>query len=139
MHAWADRHPGGAVWLELTESALVQDLPAAMATLRALHNAGVIICIDDFGTAYSALSYLQAFPVSVVKIDSSFVHALGHQRAHTSLVAAVQHMATDLGLRTVAEGVETAEQETQLRDLGCKLVQGYRYGHPAPDDGEADR
>ena len=126
--------PGSALWLELTETALVQDVPTALSTLRALHDAGVVICVDDFGTAYSALSYLQTFPISVVKIDGSFVRALGQEPAQSSLVAAVQHMATDLGLRTVAEGVETAEQEQQLRDLGCRLVQGYRFGRPAPAD-----
>lgn len=126
--------PGSALWLELTETALVQDLAAALDTLTALHDMGVVICVDDFGTAYSALSFLQTFPVSVVKIDGSFVQALDrHQTAQSSLVAAVQHMANDLGLRTVAEGVETAEQEAQLRALGCELVQGYRFGRPAPN------
>ncbi len=124
--------PASALWLELTETALIDDTNAAFRTLTALHELGVIICVDDFGTGYSALGYLQRFPMSVVKIDGSFVRALGQHRPEASLVAAIQRMATALGLLTIAEGVETELQEHQVRTLGCDMAQGWRFGHPRP-------
>ncbi len=124
--------PGDALWLELTETALVDDPASALEVLDELAALGVVICLDDFGTGYSALGYLQRFPVSVVKIDGSFVAVLDEGDPGSTVAGAVQSMAGALGLRTVAEGVETELQEQQLRRLGCHLVQGYRYGYPVP-------
>jgi len=124
--------PASALWLELTETALIADVSAALRTLTALHKLGVVICVDDFGTGYSALGYLQRFPMSVVKIDGSFVQALSEDRPEASLVSAIEKMATALGLRTIAEGVETELQEHQIRTLGCDMAQGWLYGHPQP-------
>lgn len=124
--------PGSALWLELTETALVRDTTAALHTLRALHELGVLICLDDFGTGYSALGYLQTFPISVIKIDTSFVAALGEHPGESRIVGAIQQMARVLGLRTVAEGVETPQQENQLRRLGANMGQGWHFGYPLP-------
>jgi len=124
--------PASALWLELTETALIADVSAALRTLTALHKLGVVICVDDFGTGYSALGYLQRFPMSVVKIDGSFVQALSEDRPEASLVSAIEKMATALGLRTIAEGVETELQEHQISTLGCDMAQGWLYGHPQP-------
>lgn len=124
--------PGDALWLELTETALVADPTTALGALDALHDLGVVICLDDFGTGYSALGYLNRFPVSVVKIDGSFVQVLDDADPEGTVAGAVQSMSVALGLRTVAEGVETQLQEVQLRRLGCHMAQGFRFGRPAP-------
>ncbi|MEO6880641.1 MAG: EAL domain-containing protein [Mycobacteriaceae bacterium] len=124
--------PGEALWLELTETALVEDPTTALGVLDALHDLGVVICLDDFGTGYSALGYLHRFPVSVVKIDGSFVQVLDEADPESTVAGAVQSMSVALGLRTVAEGVETQLQEVQLRRLGCHMAQGFRFGRPAP-------
>lgn len=124
--------PGSALWIELTETALIDHPGTALAVLDALHDLGVVVCLDDFGTGYSALGYLQRYPVSVVKIDGSFVQVLGRGAPEGTVAGAVQSMSMALGLRTVAEGVETELQEAQLRRLGCHMAQGYRFGRPAP-------
>jgi diguanylate cyclase (GGDEF)-like protein len=124
--------PGHALWFELTETAFVDDTEAALRALQALRTLGSMICVDDFGTGYSVLGYMHRFPITVVKIDGTFVKALGEQQPESSIVSAIRQMSTALGMVTVAEGVETELQETQLRALGCDMGQGYRYGHPLP-------
>ncbi len=126
------RLPGEALWLEITESLMMEDSIAtagAMAGLRAL---GVRLSVDDFGTGYSSLSYLKRFPVSRVKIDRAFVTGLGEDTSDSSLVAAIIAMATALGLDAVAEGVETNQQAERLFDLGCRQAQGYLFSHAVP-------
>jgi diguanylate cyclase (GGDEF)-like protein/PAS domain S-box-containing protein len=118
--------------IELTESVLVADPDRANAVLRRLHDMGVRIAIDDFGTGYSSLSYLKRFPAQTVKIDRSFVRGLPTDRDDTAITQAVIAMAHSLGLRVVAEGVETAEQLGLLQRLHCDEVQGYLLGRPAP-------
>jgi len=113
--------------LEITETVIMQDLPTTLATLGELKALGVLLAIDDFGTGYSSLSYLKRFPVDVVKIDKSFVDGLGEQSVDSEIVGAVIRMTHSLGMKTVAEGVETPLQLEKLRELGCPLIQGYYY------------
>lgn len=118
--------------LEITESALADDGAAVREALAALRALGLRIALDDFGTGYSSLSYLSRFPVDCLKIDKSFVHAIGHGVRGGELVKAFIAMAQALGLSLVAEGVETDEQAHFLVEHGCSTGQGYRYGRPLP-------
>ncbi|MGB3683651.1 MAG: PAS domain S-box protein [Rubrobacteraceae bacterium] len=110
--------------LEITESVAMEEQEDTFARLSELKQLGIELAIDDFGTGYSSLSYLKRLPVDVLKIDKSFVWGLGEDHADTMLVSAIIELAHALGLETVAEGVETAEQLEQLRNLGCDIVQG---------------
>jgi diguanylate cyclase (GGDEF)-like protein len=124
--------PPAALWLEITESGVMDDIDAALLTLNALHALGVTLCIDDFGTGYSSLSYLHRLPVGIVKIDRSFVQDCGSDGANEPIVRAVLAMTHAMGHRVVAEGVETERQRDWLRDQGCDLVQGWFYGRAEP-------
>jgi predicted signal transduction protein with EAL and GGDEF domain len=126
--------PSDRLWLEITESVLMEEAEATVDTLRALRALGVRISIDDFGTGYSSLSYLKRFPVDVLKIDRSFVDGLGVDPEDQAIVTAIVSLARALGLGVVAEGVETAEQLDEVRRLGCNGVQGYYLGRPQPAD-----
>ena len=121
-----------AVWLEITETTLMRDAESAVTTLRALLALGVHLAMDDFGTGYSSMSYLKRFPVEALKVDRSFVDGLGREPEDTAICTAVVTLAHALGLRAVAEGVETPEQLAELRTLGCEMAQGYLFGRPAP-------
>ena len=116
------------LWLEITESGVMTDIETALATLTELRALGVTLCIDDFGTGYSSLSYLNRLPVGIVKIDRSFVSRVGEEGADEPIVRAVLAMTGAMGLRVVAEGVETAAQRDWLRAQGCDLAQGWLYG-----------
>ncbi len=116
--------------LEITESTFMKDQDFAITVLNRLKDLGVLISIDDFGTGYSSLSYLKKFPVDYVKIDQSFVKDVDTDPDTTSLVTAIIAMAHSLGLKTIAEGVETEEQWKILRLLKCDMAQGY-YFSPA--------
>jgi EAL domain-containing protein (putative c-di-GMP-specific phosphodiesterase class I) len=118
--------------LEITESAVMADAETAIATLRRLKALGVGLAIDDFGTGYSSLNYLRHFPVDALKIDRAFVAGLGRDDGDAAIVAAVIGLAHTLGLRVVAEGIETTEQVGLLRAMGCEEGQGYRFGRPQP-------
>jgi diguanylate cyclase (GGDEF)-like protein len=118
--------------LEVTETALVEDKDAAFATLRALKALGVSIALDDFGTGYSSLAYLHEFPFDKIKIDRSFVQSCESRKQSAAVVNAVLGLAAELGMSTVAEGVETAEQLALLSDKGCNEAQGYYLGRPKP-------
>jgi Amt family ammonium transporter len=120
--------------LEITESVMMEDVEAVIATLDALHRLGVRLAIDDFGTGYSSLSYLRRFPVDILKIDRSFVHGLGKDMEGTAIVHAAITLAHNLGMQIVAEGIETEEQLDQLRALGCDQGQGYYFSKPLPPD-----
>jgi EAL domain-containing protein (putative c-di-GMP-specific phosphodiesterase class I) len=120
------------LWLEITESVLMEDADTAVAALRRLRALGVHLCIDDFGTGYSSLAYLRRFPVDALKVDRSFVAGLGEDAEDSAIVEAVVSMAHSLRLSVVAEGVETDEQLARLRDLGCELAQGFYFAAPVP-------
>lgn len=120
--------------LEITESMLLEDAAGATATLQALRSLGVRLAIDDFGTGYSSLSYLQDFPVETVKIDRSFIMALGRNAGSAAIVESVTALAHQLGMAVTAEGVETSEQLGLVRQAGCDQSQGYLFGRPLPVD-----
>jgi diguanylate cyclase (GGDEF)-like protein/PAS domain S-box-containing protein len=118
--------------LEITESVLLQDSEATLATLHKLRDFGVRISMDDFGTGYSSLSYLRSFPFDKIKIDRSFVHELASRDDSMAIVRAVTGLGKSLGISTTAEGVETSEQLALLRLEGCTEVQGYLFSAPRP-------
>ena len=120
--------------LEITESVLMDDVAASEQTLVELKRLGVRLGIDDFGTGYSSMSYLRRFPVDVLKVDRSFVDGLGTDPSDSAIVAAIVTLAHTLGLKAVAEGVETAEQLAELRALGCDHAQGFLFSRPVPGD-----
>jgi len=122
--------PANALELELTEAMAMDDPQAAMAVMDQLHGYGIRMSIDDFGTGYSSLSYLKRFKVYKLKIDQSFVRDIGTDPEDKAIVTAIINMASSLGLRTIAEGVETAEQLAFLRLHGCNEVQGYYFSKP---------
>ncbi|PZP30167.1 MAG: bifunctional diguanylate cyclase/phosphodiesterase [Roseateles depolymerans] len=115
---------------EITESAAMDDASATEATLRRLSELGVTLSIDDFGTGYSSLAYLRRLPVSQLKVDRSFVQDLESSADTRAIVRAVIELAHALGLRVVAEGVETAGQADVLRHKGCDELQGYLFARP---------
>ncbi len=121
-----------SLWLEITETTLMEDAVAAGKALRALRSLGLHLSVDDFGTGYSSLTYLKRFPVETIKIDRSFVSGLGLEADDTSIVEAVVRLGHSLGLSVVAEGVETPLQLNRLRELGCDKSQGYLFGRPRP-------
>ncbi|MGO4705242.1 putative bifunctional diguanylate cyclase/phosphodiesterase [Microvirga sp. 2MCAF38] len=118
--------------LEITESVLLQDSEATLATLYQLREFGVRIAMDDFGTGYSSLSYLRSFPFDKIKIDQSFVRELSSRADCLAIVQSIASLGASLGMAVSAEGVETEEQFRQLKATGCTEVQGYYFGRPGP-------
>jgi diguanylate cyclase (GGDEF)-like protein/PAS domain S-box-containing protein len=121
--------------LEITETAVTQDMDEARRKLRALKAMGVGIAIDDFGTGYSSLSVVTRFPLDILKIDRSFVRDMEHDPNSMTVVRSVVALADGLGLKVTAEGVETHTQLRLLRSLGCGQGQGYLFARPLPADG----
>jgi EAL domain-containing protein (putative c-di-GMP-specific phosphodiesterase class I) len=128
-HLAADR-----LILEITESSVMADPERAIPILQRLSDDGVTLSIDDFGTGYSSLAYLQRLPVQEVKIDRSFVSALAGDTPDSalSLIRSVIGLGRNLGLRVVAEGIETSEQRDELNTSGCHVGQGYLFSRPLP-------
>jgi diguanylate cyclase (GGDEF)-like protein len=120
--------------LELTESTLIDNSSHAQPMLRELRELGVNLAIDDFGTGYSSLTYLRGLPINVVKIDQSFIRAIGTDREDTAIVAAVIALARNLDLRVVAEGIETPQQLATLVHLNCEQMQGFLFSRPVPPE-----
>ncbi len=121
----------GSLCIEITESVLMENPELAIVALSHLRNLGVRVCLDDFGTGYSSLSYLCRFPADAVKIDRSFVAQITSQQTkNVGIVKAIVMLAKTLGMRVVAEGVETEEQLAQLSALGCDYAQGYLFVEP---------
>ena len=116
--------------LEITESTLMDEVEIVATRLTELKRLGVRIAVDDFGTGFSSLSYLQRFPVDVLKIAKEFVDEIATEQRDARLVEAVIKIASSLDLRTVAEGIELEEQRLRLRELGCMLGQGYLFAKP---------
>jgi len=125
--------PAHTLTLEITESLLLADNVATTSMLHGLRALGVKLAIDDFGTGYSSLSYLRRLPIDILKVDRSFVSDL-NEHTGGALTRAVVAISRELGLRTIAEGVEAAGQQTQLQALGCDYAQGYYYSQPVPAD-----
>jgi len=117
--------------IEVTETVLLHDLTAIAASLAAIKALDVGLDLDDFGTGYSSLQYLRNLPIDRLKVDQSFVAGLGVNAADTAIVASTIALAHALGLRTIAEGVETSKQLTLLREMGCDFAQGYLLSRPA--------
>lgn len=124
--------------IEITESAIMQDAAASIETLQTIRDMGIHLSIDDFGTGYSSLSYLKKFPVDILKIDKSFVIDLIKDKDNQAIVSSIVSMGKTMGLKIVAEGVETAEQASILKEFGAHMGQGYHYAKPlSPADFEA--
>jgi diguanylate cyclase (GGDEF)-like protein/PAS domain S-box-containing protein len=120
--------------IELTESTLIEDAVGVEMILRELRRLGVNLALDDFGTGYSSLTHLRSFPIDIVKIDKSFIRAIGTEREDTAIVAAVIALGKNLDVRVVAEGVESHEQLAVLLQLQCPYLQGYLFSVPRPID-----
>ena len=120
--------------LEITESMLMQDVIATISTMQQLNGIGVSFSLDDFGTGYSSLNYLKRFPLETLKIDQSFVRDIPHDKDDSAIAAAIIAMASALGIKVVAEGVETPGQLAFLRTQKCTAMQGYYFSKPLPSD-----
>jgi EAL domain-containing protein (putative c-di-GMP-specific phosphodiesterase class I) len=116
--------------LEITESLLLHETDVMIARFHQLKQLGVRLALDDFGTGYSALAYLRRFPIDMIKIDKSFVAEMSGSREAATLARAIVQLGRTLGLVIIAEGIETPDQLSQLRDAGCQLGQGYYFAKP---------
>lgn len=121
-------------WLEIeiTESAVMENVETAIAKLKEIQQMGIKIAVDDFGTGYSSISYLKQFPIDVLKIDQSFIKDIPHSKVDMSITNAIIDLAHSLNLLSIAEGVETSEQLNFLRNIGCDCIQGYFFSRPIP-------
>jgi diguanylate cyclase (GGDEF)-like protein/PAS domain S-box-containing protein len=122
--------PASSLILEITETSAVQTSPESIERLWALKRMGISLAIDDFGTGYASLSYLQRFPIDILKVDKSFTALLKRNGNESPLSRAVLSLGRTLNIPTVAEGIENQEQWQRLRDLGCELGQGYLIARP---------
>lgn len=120
--------------LELTESIFLQNNESMVATMNQFRELGVQISIDDFGTGYSSLAYLKNFPIDSLKIDRSFIKNLPEDKKNTAIISAVIALARNLGIKSIAEGIETREQLNFVEMEGCDLAQGYYFSRPLPED-----
>lgn len=120
------------LWIEITESAIMDDPNHAIETLDRLHALGIHLAVDDFGTGYSSLSYLKRMPIDELKIDKSFVIGMADHKDDETIVRSTIDLAHNMGLKVVAEGVESEEVLMRLRELRCDLVQGYFLTRPLP-------
>jgi len=126
------RHGVGSEWigLEITETALMNDPEVAQATMAELRGCGLKIAMDDFGTGYSSMSYLDRFPIDVLKIDRTFVSGIPHDTRKVAIINAMLAMADKLQMKVIAEGIETAEQLSFMKAHGCEVVQGFHLHRP---------
>lgn len=124
--------PASRLELEITETVLMQNTFATLATLHQLRDLGVRIAMDDFGTGYSSLSYLKSFPFDTIKIDRSFIEGISEKDDCIAIVQAITNMARQLNVKTTAEGVEREQQLEKVRELGCTDMQGYIFSPPRP-------
>jgi len=125
---------GGYITLEITESTIMDDVEFAKKSLRRLKKLGVKVAIDDFGTGYSSLAYLKLLPVDFLKIDVSFVRDIDRDPDDRAIVNAIIQLAKNLGLRTVAEGIENEKHLEILKGMGCDIGQGYHLARPVPEE-----
>ena len=124
--------PPSAVVIEITETALVNDLDSTVRVLRRLRDAGMRIAVDDFGTGYSSIAYLSRFPATELKIDRSLVDPMRMQPQVAKLVGAIINLAHQMNMTAVAEGIEDQRTQDLLIDMGCDFGQGYHLGRPVP-------
>jgi EAL domain-containing protein (putative c-di-GMP-specific phosphodiesterase class I) len=124
--------PPGCIVMEITEGLLMDDRIEVKDTLLAYRDAGIQVSLDDFGTGYSAMSYLQRFDIDYIKIDQSFVRNMVKNSGDQAIVEAIVVMAHKLGMKVIAEGVETEQQRDILAAAGCDYVQGYLFARPMP-------
>jgi EAL domain-containing protein (putative c-di-GMP-specific phosphodiesterase class I) len=124
--------PGEAFEVEITENVIMKDIDSVVKKLTMLSKHGIQVSIDDFGTGYSSLAYLQKLPINTIKIDRSFVLDMRPDNGQTSIVNAIIAMANGLGMKLIAEGVETEDQLKQLSALGCTRIQGFLVSKPMP-------
>ena len=122
--------PESLLWLEITETAIMQNSQQGLRVLEQLKSIGVGLCIDDFGIGYSSLSRLQQLPIDLLKVDRSFVQHIGPRGENTEIVRTIIDLAKNLKMDIVAEGVETEEQLAGLRSLGCHKIQGFYFARP---------
>lgn len=118
--------------VEITENALTGDTDSSIATMTELKKLGIKLSVDDFGTGYSSLSYLKKFPIDVLKIDRSFINECAYNPDDAAICMAIISLAKSLGLKIVAEGVESLEQLEFIQQQGCDIYQGYLYSRPLP-------
>ena len=121
----------GELELEITESVLMDDPETMIQRLTKLKSLGVCISVDDFGTGFSSLNYLRRLPLDKIKVDASFVRDLATEGG-AAIAETIVHLGRQLGLLTIAEGVETLEQEIAMRDIGCNEAQGFYFARPVP-------
>jgi predicted signal transduction protein with EAL and GGDEF domain len=133
-----NRIGGQRMTLELTESSIVADPERANRVLRALHDLGCRVAMDDFGTGYSSLAYLQKLPIDILKIDRSFVTDMHENSDSVAIIRAILSLARTLGMSTTAEGIESADAERTLANLGCDTGQGYHFARPLGADEALD-
>ena len=126
--------PGDSITIEITEGLLLNAVADVTEKLQVFRNGGIQIAIDDFGTGYSSLSYLKRFHIDYLKIDQSFVRDIETDPNDRALSQAIIVMAHALGLKVIAEGVETASQFELLKNAGCDYAQGYFFSRPIPAD-----
>jgi diguanylate cyclase (GGDEF)-like protein len=124
--------------IEITESAVMGNTRATLATLRRLRSAGVNLSLDDFGTGYSSLAYIKRFPITTLKIDRSFVIDIAHDATDQAIAKTIITLAHSLGMSVIAEGVETLEQLSKLQAFGVDSIQGYYFSRPVPGDAFVD-
>ena len=136
-HVWMDTLassglPINSINVEITEGLLIKDSTTVKLRLMEFRNRGIEVSIDDFGTGFSSLSYLKQLDIDYLKIDLSFIINLTDDSSDKALVEAIIVMAHKLGMKSIAEGVETAAQRDQLAAYGCDYAQGYLYSRPVP-------
>jgi diguanylate cyclase (GGDEF)-like protein/PAS domain S-box-containing protein len=122
----------GELEIEITESAVIEDISRSIETLQRIRSLGITISMDDFGTGYSSLGYLKQLPIDVLKIDRSFINKVPKDEDDVAIVLAIFSMAKALGISVVAEGIETKEQLDFLVEYGCETGQGYYFSQPVP-------
>ena len=127
--------PASSVRFEITESALMTDIDKAIDTMNRLTELGFVLALDDFGTGYSSLKYLKEFPIEIIKIDRGFVKDIGIDNNDEAIIDSIIVMANSLGMKCIAEGVETDEQLAFLTERKCSWIQGYYFSQPVPFDG----
>lgn len=125
--------PRGSLMVEITESLLIRNRQATRDFLSQLQRSGIRVALDDFGTGFSSLSYLAEFPADKLKIDRSFIHGMSHDPRKQALVESIITLGHNLGMSIIAEGVETATDETLLKQRGCDCTQGYLLARPMPE------